>query len=125
MLTQNELISSSNVSIGTEESIDRVAKSIGLKLLDDEIDNLKTGDYVSLARHNLSELGTVFIFASALFEKASGKSKMSISFHDLPQINAKSKYRLGVPIHCWQDSENDWCLCLTVVGGEPAIFISG
>ncbi|MEM8610942.1 MAG: hypothetical protein AAGF93_02910 [Cyanobacteria bacterium P01_H01_bin.105] len=107
------------------QSVDKATEALGLKLLDEELNNLKSGNYVSLGRQNLGELGTLFIFASALSGKASGDSNDSISFHDLPQINANSKYRLGIPIYCWQDADSHRCLCLTLVGGEPAVFVSG
>lgn len=87
------------------ESIHKVLNYLGLTLLEIELDELEAGNCVRLGGRNLSDLGSLFIIVSALLTKNLGKSnKPSITFHDLPQVNADSNYLVGVPIYSWTDT---------------------
>lgn len=97
---------------------------IGLELSCSEMNELKSGNYISLAGRSLSEIGSVFILASALAAVNSGKTKKTITFQDLPEAVTDSACCAGIPIYCW-DSGNSGksYLYLTLVDGEPAVRI--
>jgi len=93
---------------------------LGLTLSYSELNELQSGKYVSLEDRSLSEIGSVFILASALVAANSGKK--TITFRDLPQAATDSECASGIPIYCWDSgSSGKFCLCLTLVDGKPAI----
>jgi hypothetical protein len=103
-------------------SIHKVINLIGLKLSDCELNELQSGNYVSLEGRKLGEIGSIFILIEALFSLS--KTGQKISFYDLPKVTEKSEQRLGIPIYYWNDiSSIKYCLHLALLDSKPAIFI--
>lgn len=95
---------------------------LGLNFSDQEIYDLNLGNIISLESRALSEIGSVFIMASAVCTLNCGKCKKQITFGDLPQAVQESACCSGIPIYCWQSDEvGKRCLYLTVINGQPAI----
>jgi hypothetical protein len=94
---------------------------LGLKLSEDELDNLQSGQIVSLESRCLGEIGSMLILATALSATNLGKYKQKITFQDLPKISTKSEQSFGLPIYCWQADKAKYCLYLSFVEGKLAI----
>jgi hypothetical protein len=96
---------------------------LGLKLSETELNELKTGKTVSLEGRGLSEIGSLFILASALSTSILGKTKNTITFRDLPEAVTESTCCSGIPIYCWNCDPpyRKCCLYLTLVHGKPAV----
>ncbi|MBR8840329.1 MAG: hypothetical protein DSM106950_41660 [Stigonema ocellatum SAG 48.90 = DSM 106950] len=98
------------------------ADLLGLTLSYSELNELQSGKHISLEDRSLSEIGSVFILASALAAANSDKTKKTITFRDLPEAATDSKCCSGIPIYCWNSgSSGKICLYLTLVNGKPAI----
>lgn len=101
-------------------TMNKGANLLGLTLSYFELNELESGKHVSLEDRSLSEIGSVFILASALAATHSGKK--TITFGDLPEAATDSECCSGIPIYCWNsESSGKICLCLTLVDGKPAI----
>ncbi|NJR57484.1 MAG: hypothetical protein HC769_00665 [Cyanobacteria bacterium CRU_2_1] len=95
---------------------------LGLNLSEPELNELKTGNAISLEGRSLGEIGSVFILAAALSAVNSGNPKKQITFQDLAQAIAESKDCYGLPLFYWNSSsQNKYCIYLTLVDGKPAI----
>ena len=95
---------------------------LGLTLSESELHELELGNTVSLEGIGLSEIGSIFILASAVYAVNLGKTKAPITFRDLPKVVKDSACCSGISIYCWNsDSIEKRCLYLTLVGGNPAI----
>lgn len=103
---------------------DKYLNLLGLSLSESEMNQLNIGDIVSLEKRDLSEIGSVFILATALSKKNFGKSKKSITFQDLPTVVHQSNSCSGIPLFCWDSTSfARRCLYLTLVNGIPALRI--
>lgn len=95
---------------------------VGLTLSESELNDLNIGSTISLESMELSEIGSVFILASAISAVNLGKPKKPITFRDLPQVFEESACCCGLPIYCWNsDFLGKRCLYLTLVDGKPAV----
>lgn len=94
---------------------------VGLTLSVSELNELNKGNTISLEGMELSEIGSVFILASALSALNLGKPKKPIIFRDLPQAFTESTC-CGLPVYCWSsDFLGKCCLYLTLLDGKPAV----
>ena len=98
---------------------------IGLMLSELEVNELNLGNIISLAGKDLSEIGSVFILASAISAVNSGKGKKKITYQDLPKGVQDCACCSGILIHCWNSdfTLGKRCLYLTLADGKPAIRI--
>lgn len=104
-------------------SIRKGLELLGLSLSDTELNELQSSNYFSLAGRDLSEIGSVFIMASAISSVNSGKSKKTITFGDLVKTVTESGYCSGILIYCWNSDTAGRCyLHLSVVAGRPALL---
>ncbi|NEQ86028.1 MAG: hypothetical protein F6K26_39875 [Moorea sp. SIO2I5] len=104
------------------QQIKKGLNRLGLNASDPEIYELNLGNAISLESRELSEIGSVFIMASAVCPLNGRKPKKQITFGDLPKAVQESACCSGIPIYCWQSDEaGKRCLYLTVVNGHPAI----
>ncbi|MGB3402677.1 MAG: hypothetical protein WBA77_08295 [Microcoleaceae cyanobacterium] len=95
---------------------------LGLNFSDPELYELNLGNTITLESRALSEIGSIFIMASAVCPLSGSKPKKQITFGDLPKAVQESACCSGVPIYCWESEEaGKRCLYLTVVNGHPAI----
>jgi hypothetical protein len=95
---------------------------VGLKISEAELNELKSGNTISLEGRGLSEIGSVFILAEALSARNLVKA---ITFQDLPKVFIQSSSCSGVPIYLWNsDLLGKCCLLLTLVNGKPAFKVS-
>lgn len=93
---------------------------VGLKISESELNELN-GNTISLEGRNLSEIGSVFILASAL---SAVNSVKAITFRDLPKVFISSSC-CGGSIYSWNsDLLGKCCLLLTLVDGKPAFKVS-
>lgn len=112
-------------SIPTTNEIHKGLNLLGLSLSELEFNDLKIGQIISLETRSLSEIGSIFILASALSAVNLGKTKKNITFGDLPQVVNESVSSPGIPTHCWiSDTLNKKCLYLTLVDGKPGLRIT-
>lgn len=96
-------------------------KRVGLTLTESELSELNIGSTIPLEGMELSEIGSVFILASAISVLNLGKPKKPITFRELPQAFEESGC-CGIPIYCWNsDFLRKRCLYLTLVDGKPAV----
>lgn len=94
---------------------------LGLKITEFELNELQVGNTISLEGRGLSEIGSVFILAEALWAVNSVKS---ITFGDLPKVAISSRC-CGIPIYCWNcERIGKCCIVLTLVDGYPAIKVA-
>lgn len=93
---------------------------LGLKISPSELNELQTGNIISLEGRGLSEIGAVFILAEAL---SAVNSVKSITFGDLPKVATTSRCS-GIPIYCWNSDDCKCCILLTLVDGNPAIKVA-
>ncbi len=104
------------------QQIKKGLSRLGLNFSDPELYELNLGNTISLESRELSEIGSIFIMASAVCPLNCGKRKKQIIFGDLPQAVQESACCSGIPIYCWQSDETGKrCLYLTVINGHPAI----
>ena len=96
---------------------------LGLNLSDAEFNDINLGNSISLDGINLSEIGSIFIMASAIAGVSGNHSKKKpITFGDLPKLVKESSCCSGISIHCWRsDSQKKRCLHLTLIDGKPAV----
>lgn len=95
---------------------------LGLNISESELNELKSGNTISLEGRGLSEIGSVFILAEALSAVISVKT---ITFRDLPKILTESSRCSGIPIYCWSSELfGKCCLFLTLLDGKPAVKVS-
>ncbi|MBL1200210.1 MAG: hypothetical protein FWK04_14220 [Nostoc sp. GBBB01] len=104
--------------------IQKAVKILGLEISDGELDELKSGNNISLTSRDLSEIGSVFILAEAILRTKVIKVK-NVTFDDLEKVTEDFSQHSGIPIYCW-DSETSGkcCLLLTLVDGKPNIRLS-
>jgi hypothetical protein len=108
-------------SLETHE-VQKAMQLIGLKISETELNELKSGNIVSLESRGLSEIGSVFILAEAL---SAVNSMKNITFRDLPEVVTESSRCSGIPIVNWNsDYFGKCCLLLTLVDGKPAVKAS-
>ena len=109
------------ISLETHE-VQKAIQLIGLKISETELNELKSGNAVSLESRGLSEIGSVFILAEAL---SAVKSMKNITFRDLPEVVTESSRCSGIPIYYWHSEHfGKCCLLLTLVDGNPAVKAS-
>ncbi len=96
---------------------------LGLKLSAAELQDIHLGNSIPLDGINLSEIGSVFILASAIAGvNGSHSQKKPITFGDLPKLVKESSCCSGIAIHCWlSDSQRKRALYLTLMDGKPAV----
>lgn len=96
---------------------------LGLCLSESEVNELSSGNIVSLESRSLGEIGSLFILAAALSASNFGSTKKTITFQDLPQAVSEFPGCSGIPISSWNlDSAfGKCCLYLTLVDGKPAL----
>lgn len=100
-------------------------KLVGLMLSELEVKELNLGNIISLGGRDLSEIGSVFILASAISALNLGKGKKKITYEDLPKGVQDCASCSGITIYCWNSdlTSGKRCLYLTLVDGKPAIRI--
>lgn len=97
-------------------------KRVGLDISETELQEILSGKPVSLETRCLSELGSLFILASAISQVTFGKKKKTITFGDLPEHITEIPSCQGIPLYSWtSDSLGQCCIHLTLVDGKPAI----
>ena len=116
----------SNNMLEQKISINNFHKSLnllGLSLSDSEVNELTSGNTVSLESRSLGEIGSLFILASALSASNFGKAKKTITFKDLPQVASEFPGCSGIPISSWNlESPLGKCfLYLTLADNKPAL----
>ncbi|WP_013334438.1 hypothetical protein [Gloeothece verrucosa] len=95
---------------------------IGVNLSELHLNQLYSGESVSLEHLELSQIGSIFILVSAVSAVHSGRSKQQITFKDLPKSVQECADCSGVPIYCWFRTEHQKsCLYFTLIDGKPAI----
>lgn len=105
-------------------TIHKALNLLGLEFSESELNELQSRNYISLEGKDLSEIGTVFILATALSSAISGKTKETITFQDLMKAVTESTSFSGIPIYCWNFGlAGKSCLYLTLVAGKPAVSI--
>ncbi len=96
-------------------------KRVGLDISETELQEILSGKPVSLETRCLSEIGSLFILASAISTFTFGKKKKNITFGDL-ELLTEMPTSQGIPLYSWtSDSLGKCCLHLTLVGGKPRI----
>ncbi len=93
---------------------------IGLNLTSDQLEELVRGNLVSLEHLGLSELGSIFILASAVSALNLGRKKRKITFGDLPNPLQNCTCCSGIPVYCWLSDEK-CCIYLTLLEGKPVL----
>lgn len=116
MFELTEKIGKSGITKGTN--------LLGLTLSYSELNELQSGNHISLENRSLSEIGLLFIVASALASINTDKKKFNVTFGDLPKATTDSKSCSGIPIYCWESSSQKRYLMLTMIDGIPAIYSS-
>ncbi|MBO3459184.1 hypothetical protein G7B40_027740 [Aetokthonos hydrillicola Thurmond2011] len=102
--------------------IEKAVNYLGIKLSDTELEELRSGNVVSLEGRRLSEIGSVFILAEALCAR---NSVRNIVFRDIPEVVTEFSQFSGLPIYRWDsDSLGKCCLILTLMDGKPAVRFS-
>ncbi len=104
-----------------EPAISKGASLLGLTLSYSELNELQSGNHISLENRSLSEIGSLFIMVSALADINTGKAKTNVTFGDLPKATTDSQCCSGIPIYCWESNSQKMSLFLTMVDGKPAI----
>lgn len=104
-----------------EPAISKGANLLGLNLSYSELNELQSGNHISLETRSLSEIGSLFIMVSALADINAGKTRTDVTFGDLPKSKSDSQCCSGIPIYCWESNSQKICLFLTMVDGKPAI----
>jgi hypothetical protein len=96
---------------------------LGLNLSEAELNELKSGNLVSLESRDLSEIGSLFILAAALSASNLGNTKKPITFGDLPKLVSESACCSGIPLSSWNTNfpSRQCHLYLTLVDGKPAL----
>lgn len=107
-----------------EEEITKGFSLLGLNLSEIELKNLQSGKIISLETRNLSEIGSAFILATALFHKHSENPKKTLIFKDIFPSDLLSSINGGIPVYCWTtESFEQCCLYLTLLHGIPSVKI--
>ena len=113
------------MSITQNMEVSEIQKGInllGLKISEYELNQLQSRNSISLEGRGLSEIGSVFILAEALWAVNSVKS---ITFADLPKLATETSRCSGIPLYCWNcDIFGKSCILLTLVDGKPTIKVS-
>ena len=104
-----------------EPAISKGANLLGLSLSYSELNELQSGNHISLENRSLSEIGSLFIMVSALADINADKTRTNITFGDLPKPITDSQCCSGIPIYCWETDSQKICLYLTMVNDKPAI----
>ena len=102
-------------------ALSKGADLLGLTLSSAEMNELQSGNHISLENRSLSEIGSLFIMVSALADINAGKAKSNVTFGDLPKPTMDSQCCSGIPIYCWESNSQKMCLFLTMVDSKPAI----
>lgn len=112
--------STQNSEIG---EIKKGINRLGLTLSEAEINEIKLGKNISLESRCLSEIGSLFILASAISAVNLGRNNKNITFEDLPEaVNDYPTCTIGIPIYSWNSKVLGKCiLYLTLVNGKPGI----
>ena len=97
-------------------------KRVGLDISDSELQEILSGKPVSLESRCLSEIGSLFILASAISTITFGKNNKYITLKDLPEHITEIPSCQGIPLYSWtSDSLGQCCLHLSLVSGKPGI----
>lgn len=105
-----------------DREINKGLNLLGLSISQIELNALCSGKLISLEHRDLSEIGSLFLLASALAANKLERSRKKISFGDLFTTTTQSGGERGIPIYCWRDSNlGNTCLYLTLVDGKPGI----
>lgn len=97
---------------------------IGLKLSDSELNELQSGNPISITSRGLGEIGSIFILAAAVSTWNSGNIKKTIAFQDLRKVLTDSAPCSGLPIYCWDSSSaSKCCLYLNLLNGVLTVRI--
>ncbi len=104
------------------DAIQKGLNRLGLTLSELEINEIKMGKTISLEGKCLSEIGSLFILASAISAVNLGKKMQNITLRDLPKAVTDSPSCAGIPLYCWHSNSLGKCtLYLTLVDGKPGI----
>jgi hypothetical protein len=114
-MSQSTLIAETN-------EIRKALNRVGLNISDAEINQILQEKQISLTSRDLSEIGSLFILASAISAINCGKSKKTLTFEDLPEKIGDSISCMGIPLYFWHSDLFGRCgLYLTLVNGKPGI----
>lgn len=108
-------------SLNTHE-IQKGINLLGLNISESELNELQSGNIISLESRSLGELGSVFILAEAL---SAVNSVKSVTFQNLLEVvtEPSRRFGFGIPIYCWNSDLGKCCVCLKLVNGKPAVSI--
>ncbi len=113
------------MSITQNMEVSEIQKGInllGLKISEYELNQLQSRNSISLEGRGLSEIGSVFILAEALWAVNSVKS---ITFGKSPKVSTETSRYSGIPIYCWNcERIGKCCIVLTLIDGNPAIKVA-
>lgn len=114
-MSQSTLIAETN-------EIRKALNRVGLNISDAEVNQILQEKQISLTGRDLSEIGSLFILASAISAINCGRPKKTLTFADLPEKIGDSIACMGVPLYFWHSDLLGRCgLYLTLVNGKPGI----
>jgi hypothetical protein len=91
--------------------IQKAIELLGLNLSDSELDELKSGNTISLESKGLSKVGSVLILAEAISKSSSGKTA---SDQNLILVSSEPSGFCTIPVYyCNSDRLDKSCLYLT------------
>lgn len=102
----------------------KALNSLGIKLSEAELIQLKSGYRISLEHQRLGEIGLIFILAEANLRKNSVKLK-NVTFNALRETAKKIAKYSDIPIYFWlTETDNSCCLLLSLENNKPEIRVS-
>jgi hypothetical protein len=115
-LTQNLEIDNLEIN-----EIQKGINLLGLEISDLELEQLKSGNIVSLESKSLSEIGSMLILAEALLKMNSVKA---VRCSELREVIKNSFHSSGLPVYGWHSEIFGKCyLLLTSVDGQLGIKV--
>lgn len=91
-------------------------RCLGLEISESEINAIEMRKSISLQTRTLSEIGSLFILASAISALKLGQKSTSFTFQNLPYLR--------LPLYSWNCQYfGECCLFLTLINGNPEIII--
>ena len=114
-------MSQSTLTAETSE-IKKALQRFGLNISEAEVNLILQERQISLQGRGLSEIGSLFILASAISASSFGKPKRKFTFEDLPEKTSDVNACIGIPLYFWHSSSFGHCgLYLTLVNGKPGL----
>ena len=115
-------MSQSTFLIDETQEIKNALTRVGLNISETEVNQILQQQRFSLEDRKLSELGSLFILASAVSATKFGKTKKHLTFEDLPAKIEDSTPCMGIPLYFWHSERLGRCgLYLTLVNGKPGL----